>query len=242
MEIHPSVLVVFDFDNTLIDANSDPWVVKLRPELEGPLRTRSRSGVCWTDCMQEIFRSLHASGVTPEMLRNCLHEIPLSGSMKQTLHLLESLPNVGVIIISDANSVFIDIILSHHGLTRIFKTVITNPAQFNEDGLLCVRYHDETGHECDRCSVNLCKGLALQQYLQKNGEEGMCYDKIVYIGDGRGDFCPCLHLSDRDIAMARKHYRLLDMLTEEHGRSQLKAQLIPWDDGNDLLRFFQQTI
>jgi pyridoxal phosphate phosphatase PHOSPHO2 len=164
--------------------------------------------------------------------------------MKQALRLLESLCNVEVIIISDANSVFIDIILSHHGLTETFKTVITNPAQFNEDGLLCVRYHDESGHECDRCPVNLCKGLALQQYLQKTREDGIpvCYDRIIYIGDGQGDVCPCLHLSDGDIAMARRRYPLFHMLNEEQGRSRLKAQLIPWDDGNDLLRFLQQTI
>ena len=235
-------LVVFDFDHTLVDDNSDPWVLQLLRKAELEVSKMRRSGTCWTDCMQRGFRLLHQSGITRETIRERLELIPLTDSMKQTLHLLSSRPRNDVIIISDSNSVFIDIILSHHGLSRMFKAILTNPAHFDADGLLCVSYHCRIPHHCHRrCPPNMCKGLILQRFLQESKSEGTCYEKVVYIGDGRGDFCACLGLGRGDVAMARKGYSLLDMLTSASGDDELKAELVEWSSGDDLLKFFETS-
>ncbi|CAF3834650.1 unnamed protein product [Rotaria sp. Silwood1] len=54
-------LVVFDFDHTIIDANSDIHVNKLFPSDEDRLIAEENCShfQCWTDRMQEIFRQLH---------------------------------------------------------------------------------------------------------------------------------------------------------------------------------------
>ena len=35
---------------------------------------------------------------------------------------------------------------------------------------------------------------------------GACYDRVVYLGDGSGDFCPCTRLRPCDYALIREHY------------------------------------
>jgi len=80
------------------------------------------------------------------------------------------------------------------GLNEAFSTVITNPAEWHEDGLLDVRRRiDPNGppHGClYGCGSNLCKGTELEAYL-KDREQ---FDQMIYVGDGSNDFCPILRL------------------------------------------------
>ena len=82
----------------------------------------------------------------------------------------------------------------HKGLDEAFSTVITNPAEWREDGLLAVRRRvDPSGppHGClYGCGPNLCKGTELEAYL-KDREQ---FNQTIYIGDGSNDFCPILRL------------------------------------------------
>ena len=40
----------------------------------------------------------------------------------------------------------------------------------------------------------LCKGLALQYYINDRN-----YDKMIYIGDGSNDLCPLFNLGSNDL-------------------------------------------
>eukprot|EP00300_Choanocystis_sp_HF-7_P008111 c15704_g1_i3.p2 GENE.c15704_g1_i3~~c15704_g1_i3.p2 ORF type:complete len:108 (+),score=21.48 c15704_g1_i3:1113-1436(+) len=88
-----------------------------------------------------------------------------------------------VCILSDANTFFIDTILEHHKMQHLFSAIVTNPAQFTEQGRLEVRPHQplETPHNCPRCPPNMCKGKLLQEVLRKPHHE-----RVIYIGDGGG--------------------------------------------------------
>ena len=68
-------------------------------------------------------------------------------------------PDVDAIIISDANSVFIDCIVEECGVKDVFGAVFTNPASFNNEGLMSVTRHHT--HSCQRCrhTPNMCKGI-----------------------------------------------------------------------------------
>lgn len=53
-------LLVFDFDWSLVNENSDTWVLKqLRPELLGELGQGQRNGLGWTKLMDSMFGRLH---------------------------------------------------------------------------------------------------------------------------------------------------------------------------------------
>ena len=77
----------------------------------------------------------------------------------KALQAVRESPEADAIIMSDANSVFIECILQECGVADVFSAVLTNPASFNEDGLLTVAWYHT--HNCRRCAEipNMCKGV-----------------------------------------------------------------------------------
>ncbi|KAI2525688.1 PHOSPHO2 isoform 6, partial [Pan troglodytes] len=53
------ILLVFDFDNTIIDDNSDTWIVQCAPNKKLPIELRDsyRKGF-WTEFMGRVFKYL----------------------------------------------------------------------------------------------------------------------------------------------------------------------------------------
>ncbi|CAN6237600.1 unnamed protein product [Urochloa humidicola] len=69
-------LVVFDFDKTIVDCDSDNWVVDAlgaTRRFDDLLRR-----LPWNTAIDAMMGELHAAGNTPEDLRACLRAAPLS--------------------------------------------------------------------------------------------------------------------------------------------------------------------
>lgn len=227
-------LVVFDFDHTLLDCNTDVEVRKLSPggELPEELKRRCKS-IEWTDFMQEVFDYLHDQGVTSQQIKEFIRALPFTPGLKT---MLNTLTNEGaeMIIISDANSVFISELLMAADITKHFKEVFTNPAVFDETGRLTVSpFSHQT--ECGLSRPNMCKGKILDDYIATRRSGGQEFSFIAYAGDGINDFCPMLRLHEENsLAFPRIGYALQKhILTqrEEHGLA-IKAKLIEWDSLN----------
>ena len=113
--------------------------------------------------MGAIFANLHDQGVDQQQLLKCVEEIPITDGMKE---LLQHASQKGheCIIISDSNSKFINQILQRYNLEECVSVVYTNPASFDENGILTIeKYH--TQNWCDMSTVNLCKGNVLEQHI-----------------------------------------------------------------------------
>ena len=203
-------LFVFDFDHSLIDDNTDTWVMDIRPELRirenlGAMRRRFE---CWTDLMDHVFMIIHKAGCGQEDVLEHMGTLGLYEQSLKAIRIVAGCKNTDAIVLSDSNSVFIDCILSKSGLKEVFRKILTNPAHFDSKGRLHVqRFHS---HNCDTCasSPNMCKGTILSEYLQQNGG----YNRVVYIGDGRGDYCPCVQLGEKDVVVCREGYSLASKL------------------------------
>lgn len=76
--------------------------------------------------------------MSEETLVQFLREMPLTPGVPEMLARLKEL-GCDIIIISDANHVFINEPLKAAGLNHLIKTVFTNPASFNDDGLLSLQ-------------------------------------------------------------------------------------------------------
>jgi len=107
------LLVAFDFDDTLIQANSDLVVQKLSPSLpQIPTEINAlRQSNNWIDFMDAVFDHLHQQGVTQTQILACMAEIPFVEHIRELLLSLSASGRSEVIIISDSNSVFIEHIL-----------------------------------------------------------------------------------------------------------------------------------
>lgn len=72
------------------------------------------------------------------------------------------------------------------------------------------------------------QGLVIDQIRASKGEK----NEFIYIGDGRGDYCPTLRLQEGDHVMPRKLYPLSDRINSN--QTIVKAKIHEWSDGKEL--------
>jgi 2,3-diketo-5-methylthio-1-phosphopentane phosphatase len=273
---HTKVLI-WDFDKSLVDANTDDWVPKvLAPDLLEYIRKEYRAGRQWTELMDDVAGQLFDRGFKREDLERALCSIPYHPDMFAALKEASSL-GFPSYIVSDANSFYIDTIVRHHGLTPYVTQIITNPSYFEDSGRLrIVKYSSKSEHGCGRGCSNMCKGWILKHKLhvavktQSVGVTGVTAGKggesdvgtvsatatvtigagaapsapandssslplVLYVGDGGGDVCAALSLHDGCVACARTAHPMLEELLEVKDKGQVKAKIVSWKDGSDVL-------
>lgn len=224
-------LIVFDFDWSMADQDSDRWVLEvLAPDLRRKMKDL-KDEVQWTDLVASSLRELHARGGTREQIENALKIMPFHPAMVRGVRKLkeQDTPKTSFLCLSNANSVFISTILKDKGLESLFEEIITNPAEWKDSGLLELRRRvppDGPQHSCKvGCSPNMCKGEELDAFLARHPTS---FDRVVYVGDGSNDFCPVLRLRKQDKVFCR-HYRGLQKRIERDGeREGLKCEVIYW--------------
>ncbi|OZJ05767.1 hypothetical protein BZG36_01326 [Bifiguratus adelaidae] len=140
----PRVLAVFDFDWSLINHDSDYWVVNgLAPEVWEETHALSQAGGQWTDLMDRALGRMHQLGITREQIEQRLDDVPVHPGLLKTVELLSSMtPPADLFILSDANTAFIDRILRSYKIRHLFRI-------HQDEGEVNVQRH----HVCGRWSV-----------------------------------------------------------------------------------------
>ncbi|GIY46431.1 hypothetical protein CDAR_585911 [Caerostris darwini] len=228
------ILVCLDFDKTLVECNTDVEIKSLLKGKELPEEIDNLSKVSkgWTAYMRELFKFLHKNNVTKEDYIQCLSQLPMIPGMRELLFQMYESGECEIIIVSDANSFFIQTILQHYQMHNTVSKIITNPADFEENGCLQIReYQNQTS--CARCPTNLCKGSVLVGYVAKRILEGVQFCRTLYIGDGHNDVCAALRLGINDFVFARVGFRLLRCL-EKMPAKNVKATVVPWETVQDI--------
>ncbi|CAM9659271.1 unnamed protein product [Ascophyllum nodosum] len=252
----PSVLVVWDFDWSLVNENSDSWVVEqlgeeLTPEFR---RLQEEEHLGWTQIMSRQMRSLWEKGVKEDEIKKEMTRLPV---FEEMLEAVRSAARAGAsqAIVSDANKVFIEEFVHHHGIRRLFtKGISTNGGVFTDDGRLDVTPCHESSlppHGCPLCPPNMCKGLILDGLLSvspdSDGQDRRAVDKVIYVGDGGGDYCPALRLKPGDLVLARdggedgRLYGLRRRIENEEG-GPLACRLLLWENGAHVLKAIENEL
>lgn len=76
----------------------------------------------------------------------------------------------------------------------------------------------------------------IQASLSKDGSN----KKIIYLGDGTGDYCPTLKLTEEDHVMPRKNFPVWDLICRNP--MLVKAEIHGWTDGEELEKILLQLI
>ncbi|KAK1233175.1 hypothetical protein PQX77_003711 [Marasmius sp. AFHP31] len=230
-------LVVFDFDWSMVDQDTDRWIFEvLAPEIRRKMEDQEDK-VQWTDLVAQSLREGHGKGIKREDIEGALRSIPYHPAMRRAVSNLKAGGRTTFLCLSNANSVFIDVILKEKKLETLFDEIITNPAQWEESGLLNLRRRvDPEGpqHHCEvGCSANMCKGQELHAFLAKHTP---AYDRIVYVGDGSNDFCPVLRLRSQDLALCRTFGGLHKRIARDG--EKLKCQIKYWTGAWEIEEIF----
>ncbi|KAJ7345663.1 hypothetical protein JRQ81_001613 [Phrynocephalus forsythii] len=233
-------LLVFDFDHTIVDENSDTWIVKCAPgaKLPDEIKKSYQKGH-WTEYMGRVFRYLGDNGIREEEMKRTMTAIPFTAGMKDLLDFIcKHKDFFDCIIISDSNAIFIDWILKAANVSQLFDEVFTNPATFDGCGYLTVQNCHV--HDCAKCPVNLCKKKVLEEFLDHHVTPRMKYSQIIYIGDGGNDLCPVLCLKKDDVVMPRRGYTLESMILSLN--VPVQASVVLWSSGIDILDYLELLI
>ncbi|XAR53423.1 Inorganic diphosphatase [Bertholletia excelsa] len=232
-----ATVIVFDFDHTIIEDNSDTWVVAELGLTD--LFNQLRRTLPWTALMDRMMEELHSQGRTIEEIAQCLKQVPMHPRMIAAIKEAHAL-GCELRILSDANQFFIENILKHYGLLGCFSEIITNLSFLDDEGRLRILpYHDASSpHGCNLCPPNLCKGLVIEQIQASMSVEGK--KRMIYLGDGRGDYCPSLKLGEGDHVMPRKGFPLLKKICDNP--ALIKAEVHDWSSGEEVERILIQLI
>lgn len=235
-------LAVFDYDHTIVDKNTD---LVARDLIDASLIPDSVKNLYkssgWIPYMQEIFNLLHVNNVSRPEVERAIRDIPETPGMIKCFQQLRQ-NRFEVIIISDSNSVFIDT-WNKGRITDCLSEIFTNPARFDTDGKLCISgYMHQT--ECSLSSENLCKGQIMEDFIAKRKDEGVNYNSVFYVGDGRNDICPMLRLGENDFACPRVGYsceREIEHVARKVEK-EINFEIYRWNNGEDLLDFMLQSV
>ncbi|KAJ3695064.1 hypothetical protein LUZ60_000441 [Juncus effusus] len=223
------IVVVFDFDKTIIDCDSDNWVVDGLGETE--LFEKLLPTMPWNSLMDRMMSELHAKGKSIEDIEETLKRAPIDPNVITAIKAAYAL-GCDLRVLSDANQFFIEAILKHHGLREYFTEINTNPSYVDEEGRLrifpCHDFH-KSSHGCDLCPPNMCKGKIFERIRASAMAEGK--NRFIYLGDGKGDYCPSLRLTESDFVMPRIEFPLWELISGNP--SLVKAEIQEWNYGED---------
>ncbi|XP_014516620.1 inorganic pyrophosphatase 2-like [Vigna radiata var. radiata] len=223
------IVIVFDFDKTIVDVDSDNWVIDELGFTD--LFNQLLPTMPWNTLMDTMMMELHSNGKTIKDIEEVLRKIPLHPRVIPAIKAAHAL-GCDLRIVSDANTFFIETILKHLGIREYFSEINTNPGYVNEEGRLRILpYHDfnKASHGCNLCPPNMCKGLVIERIEDSISEEDK---RLIYLGDGSGDYCPSLRLKDKDFMMPRKNFPVWDLICRDP--SLVKAEIHGWSDGEEL--------
>nr|KJB56878.1 hypothetical protein B456_009G140200 [Gossypium raimondii] len=232
------IVVIFDFDKTIIDCDSDNWVVDELGATE--LFNQLLPTMPWNSLMVRLWfldrmmKELHSQGIRIEDIATVLKRSPIHPRIIEAIKSAHAL-GCDLKIVSDANTFFIETILEHHGLKECFSEINTNPGFVDEQGRLRIfPHHDFTksSHGCQHssCPPNMCKGIVIERIQASLSMEDQ-KKTIIYLGDGLGDFCPTLKLGDGDYVMPRKGFPVWDLICNK--RKLVNAEICEWSDGEE---------
>jgi len=229
------LLMVFDFDWSLVDGETDHWGPEVLAPKERQRMEDLRESTQWTDLVADTMMRMHKQGITREQIEQAQKILPFHPAMKRAVRNLKQRygDRVTFLCLSNSNEFFINTILEHHGMQDIFDQIITNPAHFDNNGTLIIKRRiDPSGpqHSCSiGCSPNMCKGEELTKFLeQRNGIAA--FTKVVYTGDGENDFCPILRLRPQDVTFVRTHRGLEARVNKEGSKRGLRCSIRKWGE------------
>ncbi|XP_004510357.1 inorganic pyrophosphatase 2-like [Cicer arietinum] len=233
-----NIVIVFDFDKTIIDCDSDNWVIDELGFTD--LFNQLLPTMPWNSLMDKMMMELHSEGVTIEDIEKVLHRIPIHNRIIPAIKSAHAL-GCDLRIVSDANMFFIQTILKHLEISQYFSEINTNPGYVNQEGRLRILpYHDfnNASHGCTLCPPNMCKGIIVDRI--QSSISVLENKRFIYLGDGAGDYCPTLRLKERDFMMPRKNFPVWDLICKDP--SLIKAEIHGWCDGEELEQVLIQLI
>ena len=229
-------LLIFDFDETLMNKDTEYEVANMMLSKEEYDKIVEWDKIDYYDTFNYFFKRIKEMGLTLEDYNKNLEKCELSPKMKELFdYLRKNKSKYEMIILSGDIDYSIKHVLKYQGFLDLFEHFIVNKCEIQPDNAerLIFVPRDQFPHECNLCLFSQCKGLELKKYLEKNGEK---YNKIIFVCDGKNDFCPSKKILRKgDIVFPRVGHGLYIKLFEQNLISELVCDVYPWKSADEII-------
>ena len=227
------ILLIFDFDKTIIqDDIIHNLTLKFLPNLYKKYNGDLYKVNPWIPFNNEIFKEMKENKITLNQLKEEMSKIELSPNFKELFSFLKNKKEkFDIDIISAANKYCISIILEKNNLLSLFNNIYADDGEESNDNLIKV---SSIGFlNCDYCNPALCKTLLFNKFIKGK------YKKVIFICDGKIDFCLSKNLNENDILCVRNNYSLYRILYEKNGLKEIKSKVEIWNNGLDIIKILE---
>lgn len=258
-----SFLVVFDFDNTIVDCNTDIVVPEfLNRDKFRRLLSEAKNEVQWTKLVDMAVAAFSREQLEDAVTKSVTMDEDMPDVFRfliQTRQQQEEEPYasasntapapIEIAVASDANILFIEKSIQHHipfarhAISSIHSNSFQDVAD-NTEGRRCrVSWYETEGHDCTCCNrkcPNMCKSRILARLLHTTR---LVDPTIIFVGDGANDFCPVLNLlRPRDYMLARRGFPIHKLLSDKHDVVGGCCKIRLWSNAKELLHIFQHLM
>ena len=226
-------LLIFDFDQTIVDEDSEYEQVKMALSEE---EYNKMIEMDYYDGFNYYFKRLKEKGLTLKDLHSILEKLELSPKMKELFsYLSKNKSKYDIIILSSYIDYSIKHILKAHGFLDLFDDFLCNRAEMknNKSQQLLYVPRDQFPHKCDICNPSQCKSCELEKYLNKKNKK---YEKILFVCDGSNDFCPTKKILKKgDIVFPRAEHSLIKLLSKKNVKNEITCEIFPWKNADEII-------
>lgn len=261
--------VVFDYDWSLINCNSDTYIFdKLWPERPAIVEEQYMELGQWTKSMNRALQLLREESnnrkddgkISIDDILQCVARVPVQDSMLDAVRYAKE-RNATLFIVSDANTVFIEAFLHLQEKeaptamptestimpgsvesaisVNTFERIVSNKGEVKDNWLSIHPYYDFDNKPPHGCP--LCPpNMCKGDILQNELHALQRFDQIIYIGDGGGDYCPA--------SLLRKNNRDVVLARKDYPLAQyihekpIQADVREWETGADVMETFRAVI
>ena len=223
-------LVIFDFDNTMVDCDVLYYQchLGLTEEETSELEKMEETGY-FEDMIQSFYDKLKQKNKTINDVNNYIDTIKLSSGFKELVQYLNNNKDKYELIIISGNIDYpIKRILQNESILDCFKKIIASPSIIDQNRI--IKVSSLVKGQCNNCQPNPCKTFLTKEYIKSNK-----FKNIIFICDGFNDYCLASNLNNDDILFDRKNYKLFKRLYEKNDIKYLKCKIFDWNNGNDIL-------
>ncbi len=230
-------LLIFDFDETIVDQDSEEELLKLtftKQQYNQIISTISK--LDFFEGFNYYFKLMKEKGLTLKDINNNLYKLQLSPKMLNLFNYIKkNKSKFDVVILSSCIDYSIKQVLKHYGYSDLVEQYLCTKAYVEpekSDKLLYVP-KNQFPHTCDLCSDSQCKSSELEKFLKMKKYKK--YEKKLFVCDGDNDYCPSKNvLKKGDILFPRDDHRLLNKLKQTNFRD-ITCDVHPWKSADEII-------
>ena len=257
-------IAFFDFDYTIINANSNNYLNKLVIEKESFLVDQNNSKKLTpsiaqlnkfkysdhienlsnksnnTIRMNTVFNYMHSKhNIGQNEMIKCLSEVKISDKMCSLFEMLNKQQYI-LMIVSDSNKFLIKTILKANKLDNLFhdNNIIANEAYFDHSGRLIVvpynQIHFKDKNKHFDCSVSYCRQNICKGTIIESYLNNQVNIEAIYVGDGTIDYCPGLKLKQSHNFFVKYNSSLYKLIKNDKEK-QIVANIKYWKNANEII-------